>query len=71
MSFKDHTINTTIYVKMDAGELSEGVCHQLGIVSYHPAVAAVAESKYATVRVVNVITSTNNRTECHYRSQLG
>ena len=30
---------TTVYLKMDAREpllLSEGVCHQLGIISYHP-----------------------------------
>jgi hypothetical protein len=59
VSFKDRTINTTIYVKMDAGEpllLSEGVYRQLGIDSYHSAVAVVAESKYATVRLVNGIT---------------
>ena len=39
VSFGDKTLNTPVYVKMDASEpllLSEGVCRQLGIVSYHP-----------------------------------
>ena len=34
-------MKTPIYLKMDAKEsllLSEGVCHQLGIISYHPQV---------------------------------
>lgn len=39
VSFGDKTLNTPVYVKMDASEpllLSAGVCRQLGIVSYHP-----------------------------------
>ena len=43
VSFQDNTMTTDIYVKMDASEpllLSEGVCRQLGIVSYHPEVDA-------------------------------
>ena len=36
-------MHTAIYVKMNAFDdslLSEGVCHQLGIVDYHPQVDA-------------------------------
>ena len=36
-------MHTAIYVKMDAFDdllLSEGLCHQLGIVEYHPQVDA-------------------------------
>ena len=39
VSFQDHTMRTDVYIKMDASEpllLSEGVCRQLGIVTYHP-----------------------------------
>ncbi len=39
ITFLDRTIHTPVYVKMDSPEqllLSEGVCRQLGIVSYHP-----------------------------------
>ena len=41
ITFEDRTMKTTIYVKMDAHDqllLSEGVCRQLGIFSYHPQV---------------------------------
>ena len=44
VTFEDHTINTTVYLKMDANEqllMSEGVCWQLGILSYHPKVEKV------------------------------
>ena len=37
----DKTIDTPIYVKMDAYDdllLSEGVCRRLGIVMYHPSI---------------------------------
>ena len=43
VTFVDRTMHTAIYVKMDAFDdllLSEGVCHQLGIVEYHPQVDA-------------------------------
>lgn len=36
-------MRTTVYLKMDARDpllLSEGVCHQLHIISYHPQVGA-------------------------------
>ena len=39
--FSEKTMKTTVYVKMDAQEqllLSEGVCQQLGIVTYHPSI---------------------------------
>ena len=39
VAFGDKTIGTRVYVKMDAHDellLSEGVCRQLGIISYHP-----------------------------------
>lgn len=39
ISFGDKTMRTPIYIKMDAHDqllLSEGVCRQLDIVSYHP-----------------------------------
>ena len=41
ISFHDVTMRTPVYIKMDARDpllLSEGVCHQLGIISYHPSV---------------------------------
>jgi len=63
VSFGDHTMKTSIYVKMDAPEqllLSEGVCRQLGIIRYHPDVkpgnatdklSAVGNCKVPMVRV--------------------
>ena len=39
ISFHDKTMTIPVYVKMDAKEqllLSEGVCRQLGIITYHP-----------------------------------
>lgn len=38
--FQDHTIHTAVYLKMDAHDslLSEGVCRQLGIISYYPSI---------------------------------
>ena len=41
VTFGERTMATTVYVKMDAEEqllLSEGVCRQLGIITYHPEV---------------------------------
>ena len=68
VTFGEQTMATTVYVKMDAEEpllLSEGVCRQLGIITYHPEVANLkrrrvfsnqkqsdqAEVKVPTVRV--------------------
>ena len=41
VAFQDKTMKTTVYVKMDVSEdllLSEGVCRQLGILTYYPEV---------------------------------
>ena len=60
VSFQDCTMTTDVYVKMDASEpllLSEGVCRQLGIVTYHPGVNASqtpAQEVGATVSVPTV-----------------
>ena len=54
VSFKDCTITTDVYVKMDASEqllLSEGVCQQLGIVTYHPEVDTQPQEVSTTVSV--------------------
>ena len=45
ITFDDKTMSTGIYIKMDSPGpllLSEGVCHQLGIISYHPLVEDTA-----------------------------
>ena len=47
ITFSGATMTTPVYVKFDAAEqllLSEGVCHQLGIISYHPDVQPVNRS---------------------------
>lgn len=39
VTFNDTTIKTPVYIKMNAPDqllLSKGICHQLGIISYHP-----------------------------------
>ena len=41
ITFNEKTMCTPIYITMDAQDqllLAEGVCRQLGIVSYHPEV---------------------------------
>ena len=43
VTFGERTMRTPVYLKMDAHDqllLSEGVCRQLGIISYHPDVQA-------------------------------
>ena len=60
ISFEDKVLTTTVYLKMDAAEpllLSEGVCRQLEIVTYHPAVGAKNPQKNrceATISMVRV-----------------
>lgn len=63
VTFGDKTMCTPVYIKMDAHDpllLSEGVCSQLGIVSYHPDVesqvpATVSERAIVpTVRLQSV-----------------
>ena len=52
-------MTTDIYAKMDASEpllLSEGVCHQLGIVTYHPEVDASQPSAQEVGAPVSVPT---------------
>ena len=47
VTFEQQVMRTPIYLKMDAHDdllLSEGLCRQLGIVSYHPKVSAAAHS---------------------------
>ena len=56
ITFLDRTIHTPVYVKMDSPEqllLSEGVCRQLGIVSYHPSlgIEPVKEMQQQVVKV--------------------
>ena len=44
ITFQEKTISTTVYIKMDAVDqlqLSDGVCWQLGIVTYHPSVVTL------------------------------
>ena len=48
IEFQGKTMRTPVYVKMDAPEqllLSEGVCRQLGIITYHTEVQAVGRVK--------------------------
>ena len=57
VSFADKTLRTTVYIKMDAHDqllLSEGVCRQLGIVSYHPSVSPRKGVKKSTALVPKV-----------------
>jgi hypothetical protein len=60
ITFGGKTMCTPVYIKMDAHDpllLSEGVCSQLGIVSYHPNVesqAPTAGSEEAVVPTVRV-----------------
>ena len=62
VTLDDRTMHTSVYVKMDAYDsllLSEGVCHQLGIIKYHPSVGASiptipSSSEDAHVPVVRV-----------------
>ena len=48
ISFEGKTLKTMVYIKMDAFDqllLSEGVCRQLGIVTYHPSLLSRDVSK--------------------------
>ncbi len=48
VTFQGQTMRTPVYLKMDAHDpllLSEGVCRQLGIVSYHPSVQLQERSR--------------------------
>ena len=46
ITFGNRTMSTPIYIKMDVKKdllVSEGVCHQLGIVTYHPEVGPMTQ----------------------------
>ena len=54
VSFKHCTMTTDVFVKMNASEqllLSEGVCRQLGIITYHPEVDIRPQEVSTTVSV--------------------
>ena len=66
IKFKDKLIKILVYIKMDAHDqlfLSEGLCHQLGIVSYDPAVekwrggrrAKLEQSTISSVRLTQSV----------------
>ena len=58
ITFGDKTMCTPIYIKMDAHDpllLSEGVCSQLGIVSYHPDVESKEPSAVPEEAAVPII----------------
>ena len=55
ISFEDRTLATTVYIKMDAADqllLSEGVCRQLCIVTYHPPLVSRRAPKCKEVSIV-------------------
>ena len=55
--FGNKTMKTMVYVKMDTDEqslLGEGVCRQLGIVTYHPEVIDAGEAEKTEARVPTV-----------------
>lgn len=57
VAFGEQVMKSMIYVKMDASEqllLSEGICRQLGIVTYHSEVKPCAEAARAPVTIVQV-----------------
>ena len=61
ITFQGQTMRTPVYLKMDAHDpllLSEGVCRQLGIISYHPSVALLQpttkQQMFSTVPTVRV-----------------
>ena len=57
VTFEDKTMCTPVYVKMDAPEqllLSEGVCRQLGIVTYHPSLGVGSGKETSPVQTVHI-----------------
>jgi len=57
LSFAEKTMRTTVYIKIDAHDqllLSEGICRQLGIVSYHPSVSSGKIAKKTTAMVPTI-----------------
>ena len=57
ITFQGQTMCTPVYVKMDAHDpllLSEGVCRQLQIITYHPSIETQLSEKKATPEVTTV-----------------
>ena len=61
ITFQGQTMRTPVYLKMDAHDhllLSDGVCRQLGIISYHPSVAlqqpTTKQQMFSTVPTVRI-----------------
>ena len=73
VSFGDRTMKTDVYIKMDTSEqvlLSEGVCRQLGIVTYHPDVEALPPSTQETGAVVfSACCESTTCTECQITAE--
>ena len=73
VDFDDKTMNTPIYVKMDAHDdllLSEGVCRHLGIIVYHPRVKSqgnnqIEEVQHSSAQSVRVSLVDSVRLEPH------
>jgi len=77
ISFGEKTLCTTVYIKLvapDALLLSEGVCHTLGVVSYHPNVQAVQKGPVAITHVCSerdiVPPSIEQDTESHISAEM-
>ena len=52
LNFGEEVLHATVYVELVAPDqllLSEAVCHQLGIVNYHPSVKAIPRCAAAAV----------------------
>ena len=59
ISFEGKVVHTPVYIKMDSSDqllLSEGVCRQLGVVSYHPSVIAKKKGRTPETPPVRVPT---------------
>ena len=52
ITFRDKTMSTPVYIKMDSSTpllLSEGVCRQLGILTYHPSISVAKQEDVPAV----------------------
>ena len=60
ITFNGKTMCTPVYIKMDALDqlrLPEGVCRQLGIVSYHPEVEDLVICARLFIKLLEVFSS--------------
>ena len=58
ITFGDKIMETTVYIKMDAVDqlpLSEGICPQLGIISYQGDVKKCKAAKQGTTDQVKIV----------------